>query len=128
MSDVRLDKWLWAARFFKTRALARKAIEGGKVHLAGQRAKPSKMVEIGQIIEIRQGVSEKVVQVLALDTVRKGASNASQLFLETSESIAKREKEAQMRKLVFSSLKTPSVRPNKKQRRQLIGMKQRWEE
>ncbi|STY59038.1 Heat shock protein 15 [Mannheimia haemolytica] len=71
-AEVRLDKWLWAARFYKTRSIAKAMIEGGKVHYNGQRAKVSKAVEIGAIIKLRQGNEEKEVEVLALSDQRRG--------------------------------------------------------
>lgn len=70
---VRLDKWLWAARFYKTRAMAREMIDGGKVHYNGQRSKPSKVVELGAEIKLRQGNDERTVEVLALSSHRRGA-------------------------------------------------------
>ncbi len=71
---VRLDKWLWAARFFKTRAIAKQMIEGGKVHYDGQRAKCSKVVELGATLKVRQGWDERVVVVKALSEQRRGAA------------------------------------------------------
>ena len=78
--SYRLDKWLWAARFYKTRTLAREMVDGGKVHYNGQRTKPSKEVEIGAMIKLRQGNDEKEVQVLALSNQRKAAPLAQQLY------------------------------------------------
>ncbi len=120
---VRLDKWLWAARFFKTRALAKKAIEGGKVHYSGSRAKSSRNVEIGAKLSVRQGWSEKTVVVTALADQRHSASEAATLYCETEESIAKRELEAQQRKLQRAALPTTPQRPTKKQRRAIIRFK-----
>ena len=73
MEKVRIDKWLWAARFFRTRALAKKAIEGGKVRIGGQRTKPSKEVKVGEVLIIRQGWDEKEVVVDNLSDQRRGA-------------------------------------------------------
>ena len=87
----RLDKWLWAARFFKTRSLATTAIETGKVHVDGDRVKPAKEVHIGQIIHIRNRDFEVEVSVLALANIRKGAPEAALLYSETPASIIKRE-------------------------------------
>ncbi|MBW4959984.1 ribosome-associated heat shock protein Hsp15, partial [Klebsiella pneumoniae] len=95
---VRLDKWLWAARFYKTRALARDMIDGGKVHYNGQRGKPSKIVEINAEIRLRQGNEERTVIVLALTGQRRGADEAQQMYQETEASIANREKMAIARK------------------------------
>ncbi len=89
--SYRLDKWLWAARFYKTRTLAREMVDGGKVHYNGQRTKPSKEVEVGAMIKLRQGNDEKEVEVLALSNQRRAAPLAQQLYQETEESIKKRE-------------------------------------
>lgn len=118
--SVRLDKWLWAARFYKTRQLAKKAIEGGKVHFQGQKTKVSKLVNIGDVFDIQQSFIKKTVEVLALDEIRKSASEAQKLYKETNESIIKREKEAELRKL---SNTYASEKPNKKQRREIIDFK-----
>lgn len=111
---IRLDKWLWAARFYKTRAAARDMIDGGKVHYSGQRTKPSKLVEVGAEIRLRQGNDEKTVTVLALSTQRRGASEAQELYLETAESITKREAISQARKLNALTMPHPDRRPDKK--------------
>ncbi|MBK2110549.1 RNA-binding S4 domain-containing protein [Francisella tularensis] len=120
--SVRLDKWLWAARFYKTRALAKKAIEGGKVHFQGQKTKVSKIVNIGDTYQIQQGYIKKTVIVEALDEVRKSASEAQKLYIETAESIEKREQETILRKT--ANLISPE-KPTKKQRRQIIDFKRK---
>ncbi len=117
MEKVRIDKWLWAARFFKTRSLAKQAIEGGKVHAEGQRVKASKEISTGALLTIRQGWDEKVVEVVALSDQRRGADIAQTLYRETDESIAKREQYAADRKA--NNAVITSERPNKKQRRQI---------
>lgn len=122
--EVRLDKWLWAARFYKTRSIAKAMIEGGKVHYNGQRAKTSKNVEIGAMIKLRQGNEEKEVEVLALSDQRRGASEAQQLYRETEKSLAEREKLAFARKANALSMPHPDRRPNKKERRDLIKFKE----
>lgn len=122
-SPIRLDKWLWAARFYKTRALARQMIQSGKVHYDGQRSKPSKVVQVGAIITLRQGFDTKEVEVMALSEQRRGASEAQLLYGETPESVEKREKNAEARKLNALYNPHPDGRPDKKQRRQLIRMK-----
>ncbi|KGQ51371.1 ribosome-associated heat shock protein Hsp15 [Gallibacterium anatis] len=121
--SYRLDKWLWAARFYKTRTLAREMVDGGKVHYNGQRTKPSKEVEIGAMIKLRQGNDEKEVQVLALSNQRKAAPLAQQLYQETEESIKKREQLAWARKANALSMPNPEHRPNKKERRDLLKFK-----
>lgn len=120
---LRLDKWLWAARFFKTRSLAKAAIEGGKVHLGGQRVKVSKEICVGDTLQIRQGWDEKTVQVQALSEQRRGAAEAQQLYRETTDSIARREAEAAARKAAGGMIDRPAHRPDKKQRRQIHRFK-----
>ncbi|MEH6357928.1 MAG: ribosome-associated heat shock protein Hsp15 [Pseudomonadales bacterium] len=120
---VRFDKWLWAARFFKTRALAKQAIEGGKVHYNDARAKVSKMVEVGATLTIRQGWDEKTVLIKALSDQRRGADVASLLYEETPDSISKRTLNAEQRKLQRDAFAAPEHRPNKKQRRQIVRFK-----
>ncbi|KMK52308.1 ribosome-associated heat shock protein Hsp15 [[Actinobacillus] muris] len=120
---VRLDKWLWAARFYKTRSIAKAMIEGGKVHYNGQRAKTSKLVEIGALIKLRQGNEEKEVAVLALSDQRRGAPEAQRLYQETEQSLETREKLAFARKANALSMPHPDRRPNKKERRDLIKFK-----
>ena len=120
----RMDKWLWAARFFKTRSLAKDAIEGGKVHCEGQRVKVSKEVNIGLILTIRQGFEDKTVKVTALSEVRRGASEAQALYEETPDSVAKREDHAAQRKA--QNLAHPDHRPNKKERRQIHKFQDSW--
>ncbi|SDN68543.1 heat shock protein Hsp15 [Halomonas shengliensis] len=119
MDSVRLDKWLWAARFFKTRGLAKKAIEGGKVHYDGARAKISKAVEVGAIIRVPQGWDILEVEVLALSDQRRGAPEARTLYRETEESVARREREAEARRLTNQAMQHPLKRPDKKQRRDI---------
>lgn len=120
---LRLDKWLWAARFFKTRSLAKAAIEGGKVHLAGQRVKVSREISTGDTLQIRQGWDERVVVVTALSDQRRGAPEAQLLYAETASSITKRESEAAARKAAGGMIDRPAHRPNKKQRRQIHRFK-----
>ncbi|MBI0114337.1 MULTISPECIES: ribosome-associated heat shock protein Hsp15 [Gilliamella] len=120
---VRLDKWLWAARFYKTRSIARDMIDGGKVHYNGQRAKPSKIVEVGAMITLRQGNEQKTIRVLAISDQRRTAREAEYLYQETLESITKRENIAQARKLNALTMPHPDRRPDKKERRTLIKFK-----
>ena len=115
---VRLDKWLWAARFFKTRALAKAAIEGGKVHCRGERCKPSKEPKLGEELVIRAGYDERTVVIRALSAVRKGAPEAQLLYEETPDSLARREHAAAMRKAGSLGVETDG-KPSKKQRRAL---------
>ncbi|MBE0507111.1 MAG: RNA-binding protein [Marinospirillum sp.] len=122
-SDIRLDKWLWAARFFKTRNLAKTAIETGKVRYNGQRPKVSRPVEVGALLEITQGWDIKEVEVLALSAQRGPASQAQMLYRETSESCKRREAESEKRRLNGSNLLAPEHRPDKKSRRQIHRFK-----
>lgn len=119
---VRLDKWLWAARFYKTRSLARNMVDGGKVHYNGQRTKPSKLVEVGAIITLRQGNEEKTVVIEHVSEQRRGAPEAQTLYSETAESVVKRERMALARKLNATN-PAPDRRPDKKQRRDLLKFK-----
>ena len=123
-NEVRLDKWLWAARFYKTRSIAKAMIEGGKVHYNGQRAKVSKAVEIGAMIKLRQGNEEKEVEVLALSDQRRGAPEAQLLYQETEKSVKQREAIAFARKANALSMLHPDRRPNKKERRELVNFKE----
>ncbi|MDB1109267.1 S4 domain-containing protein [Pseudomonas extremaustralis] len=116
---IRLDKWLWAARFYKTRALAKAAIESGKVHHRGERCKPGKEPRVGDELLIRTGFDEKTVVVQALSSVRCGAPEAQSLYTETEASIAKRESAAAMRKAGATGMTTDG-KPSKKQRRDLF--------
>ena len=119
---VRLDKWLWAARFYRTRAIAREMVDGGKVHYNGQRSKPSKIVELAAVIPLRQANEEKKVTIEKVSSQRRGAPEAQTLYCETADSIAKREENAQQRKL-HAHNPCPERRPDKKQRRDIIKFK-----
>ena len=120
---VRLDKWLWAARIYKTRALAREMIEGGKVHYNGQRSKPGKVVELNATLTIRQGNDERTIVVKGITEQRRPASEAVALYEETAESIEKREKMALARKMNALTMPHPDRRPDKKERRDLMRFK-----
>lgn len=126
-AKLRIDKWLWAARFFKTRSLAKTAIEGGKVQLDGQRVKVSKEVSIGDRLTVRQGWDEREIIVRALSDQRKGAPIAQTLYEETEASIAKREREAAARRAA-GSLARPDHRPDKYARRQLTKLRRELED
>ena len=118
MLKTRIDKWLWATRFYKTRALAKSSLEMGKVKINGQKCKPSRSIEIGDKIHIKQGDIDKILIVMGLSEQRRGAPEAQKLYQETQESIQQREKVSAERKAFFSSM-PKSVRPTKKQRRQI---------
>lgn len=121
--SVRLDKWLWAARFYKTRALAKAAVEGGKVHYNKAKAKPSRSVELGVTLRLQLGWDEKTIVVKGLTDKRRSAPDAQQLYVETDESILKREAMAQQRKTMNLGASHSEHRPNKKQRRDIIRFK-----
>ena len=121
---IRLDKWLWAARFFKTRALAKGAIEGGKVHYDGQRCKVSKTVDVGAKLTIRQGFDEKTIVIKALSEQRKGAPEARLLYEETPESIKERMDKAEYRRVIKANQAAPDHKPNKKERRDMRRFEQ----
>lgn len=125
MSDakVRLDKWLWAARFYKTRSIATDMINGGKVHYNGQRCKASKAVEVGATVKLRQGYDEKVVVIQAISDKREKFAVAQNLYQETPESIQQREAETLARQSSAAFSPRPEKRPDKKQRRTLINFK-----
>lgn len=117
---VRLDKWLWAARFFKTRALAIEAIKGGKVHVNGHRAKPAKDVLVGDALQITRGQEEFHVVVRGLAAQRGPAAVAAQLYEETPESVARRGAERDQRRWEATAVQAPAKRPNKQDRRKII--------
>ncbi|MCK9535166.1 MAG: S4 domain-containing protein [Pseudomonas sp.] len=119
---VRLDKWLWAARFYKTRALAKEAIEGGKVHCRGERCKPSKEPKVGDELVLRAGYDERTIVIEQLSAVRRGAPQAQLLYSETPDSVVAREKAADLRKAGALGIQTDG-RPTKKQRRQIHRFK-----
>ena len=124
-APIRLDKWLWAARFYKTRSLATDAIKGGKVHLNGQRVKPSHHVEIAHTVRIKKDSIEQTVIIKALSDKRGPATVAQTLYEETRESMELREKTAQERKAMFAGMPQHTVRrPSKKDRRRIIQFKQ----
>ena len=118
-TKTRLDRWLWAARFFKTRAIASDAVNGGKVHLNGQRVKPARPVKIGDCFEISRGFEKFEIIVLALGDKRVSAELAKLLYTETEDSIAKRSHEADQRKLAAMQRPSSTHRPNKQERRKI---------
>lgn len=121
---VRVDKWLWAARFFKTRSIATQAVNGGKVHLNGKRVKPSKNVKIGDSLTIQRGLAEFVVFIEGLNDKRRSAKEAVLLYSETEESILARQKSAEQRRLLRAadgSMAAPLKRPSKRDRRRIIS-------
>lgn len=123
--NIRLDKWLWAARFYKTRSLATEAVKGGKVHLNHQRVKPSHHAEIGHTLRIKKDSIEQTVVIKLLSSKRGPATIAQTLYEETQESIELRDKLSQERKAIYAGMpQYASKRPSKKDRRKIIQFKQ----
>lgn len=121
MSDpLRLDKWLWAARFYKTRALATEAINGGHVHLNGGRPKPSRTVQAGDELEIRRGPETYHITVEALSSRRGPAAEAKKLYHESEESYQRRQQEREQRRLEAAAQPQVARRPDKQGRRKII--------
>lgn len=118
-AKIRLDKWLWAARFYKTRSLAKEAVEGGKVHYNSQRCKPGRVVQPGAILTLRLGWQEKVIVVDDISERRRGAPEAQKLYHETEDSIKKREDRSWQRKTMQAAQLPPARRPSKKDRRDI---------
>lgn len=121
--SIRVDKWLWAARFFKTRSQAKQAIDGGKVHVNGQRVKASKDIHTGIHMTIRQGWDEKEILVTALSEQRRGADEAAKLYTETDASIEARKLKTEQRKASGAIINHGQGRPNNKQRKQIHEFK-----
>ncbi|GMQ83600.1 MAG: ribosome-associated heat shock protein Hsp15 [Gammaproteobacteria bacterium] len=121
--SVRIDKWLWAARFFKTRSLAAQAVDGGKVQLNGARVKRARALKVGDRLEIHKGGYEFQIHILLLSERRGAASVAQTLYEETTQSIEKRAALSEQHKLATASTPHPQRKPDKKARRQLREMK-----
>lgn len=121
--EVRLDKWLWAARFYKTRAIARTMIEGGKVHYNNTRSKPSRVVELNAKIKLWQGYNQIEVIVKGISDIRRPANEARELYEETTQSIEQREKLALASEMKILYAPHPKDKPDKKQRRELLNLK-----
>ncbi len=117
--NVRLDKWLWAARFFKTRSLAADAVDSGKVRVDGDRAKPAKEVKIGMLVNIRNKDAEMECEVTGLSDIRRGAPEAALLYAETSASQQKRENAKQTREADHALRPRGLGRPTKRQAREI---------
>lgn len=122
---VRLDKWLWAARFYKTRSMAAEAVAGGKVHVNGERARPARIVRAGDVVALRLGPYDHTVVVRALSARRGPATVARELYAETPESIAARERLASQLRYEGPVFEREAGRPSKKDRRQLSRLRDR---
>jgi ribosome-associated heat shock protein Hsp15 len=116
---VRIDKWLWAARFFKTRALASAAVSGGHVQIDGNRVKSSRNVQVGNQLHLRRGEEEYDIEVLALSERRGPAQEAALLYQETAESQTKRAAAREQRKLIGGLAGRPEGRPDKRDRKKI---------
>ena len=126
MTDkVRIDKWLWAARFFRTRALARDAIKGGKVQIDGVRVKPGRTLSVGDTLTIRRGDDEFVVTVDDTGDRRLSPALAAEKYSEDPDAKARREVAAEQRKLDWQARQDRQRRPDKRQRRQIVKFKGR---
>ena len=125
IAAVRIDKWLWAARFYKTRSLATVAVGGGKVHINGERAKPAKLIRVGDELEIRLGPYLHTVKVLGLSERRGPATVAARLYLESDESRRTRETLALQLKYSSALERLEDGRPTKRERRDLLRLKRR---
>ncbi len=126
INEVRIDKWLWAARFFKTRSLAADAVNGGKVHVNGQRCKPGKDIKVGDLVSVTKEQFTWQIEVTDLNKQRRPAKEASLLYQEEDVSVVKRQQQIEVQKQQ-QALLAPSERerrPNKKQRRQIHRFKQ----
>jgi ribosome-associated heat shock protein Hsp15 len=119
-SAIRLDKWLWAARFFKTRSMAATAINGGKVHLNGSRVKASRVVAIDDQLVITIGVMTFRITVLGILKYRRPAKEAKLLYVESEESIKTRREESDLRRMSNNGYAAPGSKPTKRDRRKII--------
>ena len=117
VTSVRLDLWLWAARFFKTRSLAKQAIEAGRVEVGGQAVKPSRGVKVGEKLSVRRGEERYQVEVLGLSDKRGSAPVAQALYVESPESIAARAAEREKKRLEATGYRAPLTKPDKRARR-----------
>lgn len=121
--SCRIDKWLWAARFFKTRPLATEAVTGGKVHLNGQRVKPGKTVSTGDDLTIQRGIDTYKIAVKGLCNQRRPAKEAATLYLESHESIKARQALTEMRRAAGAGRKFSDRKPDKHQRKKIVRFK-----
>ncbi|WP_455380673.1 RNA-binding S4 domain-containing protein [Acidihalobacter prosperus] len=120
---LRIDKWLWAARFFKTRSMAASAVNGGKVHLNGERVKPSRKIHVGDRLKIVKGEDNYMIEVMQLDHRRGPAAQAQGLYREDEANRLEREKQAQIRRFERSGSTPPLHRPDKRSRRRIRALR-----
>jgi ribosome-associated heat shock protein Hsp15 len=126
MTDkIRIDKWLWTSRFFKTRPLASEAVNGGKVHLNGQRVKAGRLLKAGDVLSIQKNADLYEVTVNAINTTRRPAKEASLTYTESDQSRSRREQEQEIKKLASATRPVPQRKPGKREREQLRQYKQK---
>lgn len=121
--EIRLDKWLWTSRFFKTRSLASDAVNGGKVHLNGQRVKAGRPVKTGDVLSIQKDSDLYEVTITGINKTRRPAKEASLTYEESESSRSKREQEQQIKKLASATRPMPKRKPGKREREQLRNYK-----
>lgn len=128
MDKLRIDKWLWAARFYKTRSLAALEVDKGRVHINGQEAKPAREVKLGDTVALRQGQVLRTLVVRGISNQRGAAPAAQQLYEETADSLQAREQAAEQRRLTPEpALSMGQGRPTKRERRELDDITQGWD-
>ena len=126
MTGARIDKWLWAARFFKTRALASNACDLGRIHSNGQQAKPAREIRPGDLLQIRNDSGDYGIEVLAVSHMRGSAAIAQTLYRETDASRELRLKAAEERKAMLAMGEAPAVKPSKRDRREMNRFRGRF--
>jgi ribosome-associated heat shock protein Hsp15 len=125
LTEIRLDKWLWASRFFKTRAIAVESINGGRVHLNGVRVKPARVIRLDDELKITRGTERYHVVVKGLNDKRRPAKEAVLMYEETEESLQEREAAQELNRLQSANIKQPTHKPNKRERRVMDKFKGR---
>lgn len=125
IEELRIDKWLWTARFFKTRSLASEAVNGGKVHLNNHRVKAGRLVKIGDTLSIQKSSDLFDILIVGINKTRRPAKEAKLLYEESEKSRLKREQEHEIKKLASATRPVPQRKPGKREREQLRNFKQK---